>query len=246
MAKQVRYRAGDVTGERKNSRKVELGLETYEQDYAGFKMLIPAEGAPVSFEGYNYPIGMIGRYDLNSFIARLEILRDLVPLEDPTKCEDALEWDATTLEQFKRSHTWTDGGRQIFDALVVLSLGVTPREISLLFFLYLLNTYGGWNNMCNIGKGSGKELKIKGGAERLCAILADRIGRENIIFSDPVTELHQDDDERCQVRSRGGRVFWARRVVMTVPPKCIDQMDFRPKLPLGKDTIINTHFPENA
>lgn len=40
---------------------------------------------------------------------KLEILRDLVPLEDPTKCEDALEWDATTLEQFKRSHTWTDG-----------------------------------------------------------------------------------------------------------------------------------------
>lgn len=53
---------------------VELGLETYEQDYAGFKMLIPAEGAPVSFEGYNYPIGMIGRYDLNSFIARVSIL----------------------------------------------------------------------------------------------------------------------------------------------------------------------------
>ncbi|KAJ8039570.1 Amine oxidase [flavin-containing] A [Holothuria leucospilota] len=239
----------DVGGEwlsRKQKRMMdlttELGLETYRQNYAGAKILVPVDGKPVPFLDNFYPINMFGRYDLNSFIARLEILRQYVPVDDPTQCEDAMEWDGITLEAFKKSHTWTEAGRLIFDALVVLNLGVTPREISLLFFLYVLNTFDGWNNFCNVGTDTAKELKIKARAERLCAILADRVEKEKIILNDPVVEINQEDEEFSSVRTLEGRIFWAKRVVIAIPPKCIERISFRPKLPLGKEAILKRSF----
>ena len=64
----------------------------------------------------------------------------------------------STLRVFK-----TTGPRRYFETLVMVTMGISPREMSLLFFLYSLCTAGGWDAMFGTGEGCVKQHKIKVG-----------------------------------------------------------------------------------
>lgn len=63
---------------------------------------------------------------------QLEIMRQYVPVDDPTQYEEAIEWDGITLEAFKKSHTWTEGIKLEF----ILPWVLEVIQISLVLLLF--------------------------------------------------------------------------------------------------------------
>ncbi|XP_003726162.2 probable flavin-containing monoamine oxidase A isoform X1 [Strongylocentrotus purpuratus] len=210
-----------------------LNLETYPEYKEGKNILIHADGESEEFEGNIYPINPFRRLDISSFVSRIESMREDLSKKDPTDLSESLEWDSITLEQFKKEHIWTDEARQVFDALVVFHFGVTPREMSLLFFCHVLNSVGGWKVLFGENQEFpvSRQLKIKGGAQQVCENLATEIDRANIRLNDPVTIIDQTDDELVNITTDSGCRYRAKRVIMATSVDNSVRIQHKPSFP---------------
>lgn len=81
-----------------------------------------------------------------------------------------------------------------------------------------------------------QEARVKGGTQQISQILAQRLGDEIVFLSHPVVRLDQTE-ENVKVTTENGKMFEARRVIMTAPPNMIIKMKFSPPLPPSKKLI---------
>lgn len=74
-------------------------------------------------------------------------------------------------------------------------MAADSREVSFLYFLFYLNSSGGfeWSleglkitgnleALCETSEGGAQEIKLKGGTQQISKRLAEQIGMENIVF----------------------------------------------------------------
>ncbi len=71
-----------------------------------------------------------------ALVWRLERMARTVPVAAPHDCPRAAEWDAMSLEAWKRATLYTAAAAEMVDVSSRLILGVEPREVSLLYFLW--------------------------------------------------------------------------------------------------------------
>ncbi|XP_072176892.1 probable flavin-containing monoamine oxidase A [Diadema setosum] len=219
----------------------ELELETYPEHKEGKNILIYPDGSREEYSGNIYPINPFRRLDISSFVSRIESMREDMSKKDPTDLSESLKWDAITLEQFKQEHIWTDAARQVFDALVAMTFGVTPREMSLLFFCHVLNSVGGWRVMFGEDDEfpSSRQLKIKGGAQQLCERLATGIDRANLRLDDPVLLIDQTDKQLVVVSTDSGCQYRARRVLVATSVAHSVRIMHKPDPPLKRQALAS-------
>ncbi|XP_063966236.1 probable flavin-containing monoamine oxidase A [Lytechinus pictus] len=216
-----------------------LNIETHPEYTEGKNILVHADGEKEEFERNVYPINVFRRLDISSFVSRIESMREDLSKRDPTDLSESLEWDSITLEQFKKEHIWTDVARQVFDALVVFHFGVTPREMSLLFFCHVLNSVGGWKVLFGEGDEfpAARQLKIKGGAQQICENLATEIDRANIRLNDPVTLIDQSDKELVSITTDSGCHYRAKRVIIATSIDNSVRIQHKPSHPVKRSRM---------
>ncbi|XP_072015750.1 probable flavin-containing monoamine oxidase A isoform X2 [Amphiura filiformis] len=215
-----------------------LELQTYEQKRRGKTFFQQGEEKMVLLPRDTKPFGMVDNYDFNSLVQKLEALRKSIPLQDPTQCKNAKELDTITLQHFVDENTWFEAPRRYFETLVLIAMGVSPREMSLLFFLFALCTAGGWDALFGTEEGCVKQHRIKGGSQRICDILAGHVDHSKVKTKDPVVSIDQTDEHLVSVKTSSGFIYKASRVVVTIPPKYASRIEFTPPMPPERQNIL--------
>ncbi len=136
--------------------------------------------------------------------------------------------------------------QQYFDANIKITFGVSPSQMSTLFFLFALNSAGGWHSLFHSGSETVKEFRIKGGTQRLCEIMADKINRSFVKLGDPVVAINQRDSELADVQTLSGKHFRSERVIVALPPKFAGRIHYAPPLPADRDSLLQMMHAGNS
>lgn len=174
--------------------------------------------------------------DTNCTLRLIENMCEQVPLEAPWAAAKAAEWDRMTFREFIDNTVWTKAGRFIVEDTVRLNIAADPHEVSLLFVLYYLKTAGGIH-MINATEGGAQEMKIVGGTQQLSLLLADKIGKENILLNHPVVKIDQTG-KNIFVTTIGNNIFKCQHVVVSTPLSLQLQISFAPELPPSRTQLI--------
>ncbi|KAK2156775.1 hypothetical protein LSH36_205g02006, partial [Paralvinella palmiformis] len=202
----------------------ELGLETYRQYVEGKKVLQLSDNNISTYTGNIPAIPWYALIDLHLFISKVDkLIKDIDP-EDPSTFPDADLWDGKTFEDIKKSMLWTHAARQVVDISGRCVFGIEGSQVSALYYLIYCAAAGGIRPLIsaepNIG---GQELKIKGGAWKVCESLLERIGKEKVVLEQAVCQIQQactptSVDDGVIIKTFGGSTYKCQRTVLALPP----------------------------
>jgi monoamine oxidase len=211
----------------------ELGFATYKTWVAGSHLLI-GDGRTHRYKGLIPKISPAAVLTIALAQKRLNRMSRKVPLDEPWAAKRAAEWDSQSIG------SWLDGtrisspiGQALFEMAVRGLMAADLHEVSLLHLLFLAHAHGGIDKLFSI-EGGAQENLVDGGmgaiAERLAADLGDRVH-----LNAPVRRITHLA-ESATVAADGLEVQ-ARRVVVTVPPALVRDIDFGPALGADRQAL---------
>jgi monoamine oxidase len=203
----------------------ELGLETFAQHHLGEKVL-SVDGRRSTYRGFVPPVSLLALLQIQLGIRRLESMARKVPLARPADARDAETWDAQTVDRFAQRILRDQRGRALFDVALRTVFGAEAAELSLLHFLFYVNSAGGFRRLCEI-EGGAQEARFALGAQTLSRRLAAEL-EGAVVLSSPVRRIVQRDDG---VELHGSGVHAARYAVVAVPPQLAGRIEYEPALP---------------
>uniref|UniRef100_H3B1N0 Amine oxidase n=1 Tax=Latimeria chalumnae TaxID=7897 RepID=H3B1N0_LATCH len=216
----------------------ELELEIIPQYTTGTKFY-QLGGAHAKISSYSSSIptlSLLALIDLQLLLWKVDKLRKMVPPENPNACPQALKFDSMTVETFKQNNLWTQkSAKDAMDVACKSLFGIECRQLSFLYFLLYASAAGGLMPLIEATKWSAQEYKIKGGAQQLSELLADRIGRGNILLSSRVSHILQNKDS-VVVRTEDA-TFSCKRVIVTCPPHLAAKIHYEPSLPSKRESL---------
>lgn len=223
----------------------ELEVEIYDQWETGSKIMQSSDGIIRKYSSSLPPLRYLSLLDMWWFTYKVEHLCKQVPIDDPCKCQNAAEWDGMTLETWKQQTIWTAIVKEILDTAVGVVFGLTPSQISFLYFLHYLHCAGGWSALVDsAAKGHAQEWRIKGTAHKVTELLANRLGKHNVLLNHPVMSIEQEN-EYVNVTSSVGKSFKAKMVILAIPLHLAGQIVFNPRLPYNKQRLIQNMPPSH-
>lgn len=169
---------------------------------------------------------------LGDLFDQLEGLVEQVRPDAPWLGPDAEALDRLTAERWLAEQIRHPDARTFFPLFIGEMMAADPAAISVLHMAFYLSSGGGIRYL-NAFKGGAQEWRIDGGAHRLTQALADLLGGL-VHLERSVCAIDQEADDivvQC-VSDRDGRrmEYRADRVVIAVPPRLAQQIEFRPAL----------------
>jgi len=211
----------------------ELGVRTEPQHLDGRSVLV-ADRKRRTFRGSLPPLSPLALAELGVLQLRLNRLRRRVPLEEPWAPAATTDWDSRTVADFARRRLRTAGARLFVDLATELVLGAEPDELSLLYFLFYLQSGGGLDSLTEFEGGAQQEHFV-GGSQQLCDRLAEQLG-QSLRLGHAVTAVEQDG-ERVLVRTRDGSTVAAGHVIVAVSPALAGRWHWARPLPADRDAL---------
>ncbi len=147
-----------------------LGLRRFPQFHHGTKVL-DVRGQRRTYRGRVPSLPLLSLLDLQRNVWRLDRLARRVPLERPAAAPRAAQWDAMTVEEWKRKHVPSWGAQTALDVATRAIFGAEPRELSFLHFLFYVHSNGGLMPLAEIENGAQAE-RIEGGAQSIARCMA--------------------------------------------------------------------------
>ena len=173
------------------------------------------------------PLGLpAGVLETTLRVARIELRRRRIDVDAPWSSPGAAELDSVTVGQWMRGIR-TPAARAAFDITVRTVFGAEPSELSLLFFLWYVQSAGGFRALTEF-HGGAQDSRLQGGAQQVCELIAAELG-EAVTLGAPVTAIAASGDG-VVVRA-GGHETTARRVVCAIAPPLLESVAFDPPLP---------------
>jgi monoamine oxidase len=209
-----------------------LGIATFPTWTRGRKVM-EVDGRIRTYSGTIPSLPILSLLVLNRALGRIQKLGRLVPADRPAEARRAMEWDALTLEAWKRREMPARVARETMDIAVRGIFGAEASELSLLHFFWYLNTSGGMEKLIEIENGAQQD-RLVGGTQALSLGMANELG-DRVILSAPVETIEQRGDE--VVIGGGGRSWRAKRVVVAVPPALAGRIQYQPGLPVARDQL---------
>ena len=205
-------------------------LKTYEQYTKGSKLMELSLGEVTSHRDQVSSIGFFSSIEIFLALKKIDNMCKDVPLTKPEKSPHAMEWDGMTVETFKNQTLWTTNAKRAFDLAVSNVFGLSPSQISLLYFLHYCNAAGSFAKLLDAENGGAQGEKIEGGLHQVCRLLRDEIGEENVLLGHAVAKINQDDDV-VRITTSNGKSFESKYCIFAIPPKLVDKIEFTPELP---------------
>ena len=181
------------------------------------------------------PLSPAAAAELDAFIARVDAWGAELDLDCPGNHARAKEWDHESVEQFVRRELHTPEAQQ--EALVFAQtvLACAPRAISFLFFLFYVRSGGGMDALGD-GEFGAQRWRVRGGMQRIPDLLADDVRKRGvrIVLGEPVASISRVAETasatttatatkgfKFEVKSRSGKTWRARSVVVAVAPQIV-------------------------
>jgi monoamine oxidase len=202
----------------------------------GVRSLYPASGLPTDPDVQQAVIAAI---------TKLDPMAAEVPINAPWKARRANEWDAMTLEDWKRANIPSQTGRVILDAAAEAIWGAEPSELSLLYALFYIAAAGNEKNPGSFVRlvstgGGAQESRFVGGSQKVSLEVARRLGTR-VVLNSPVRRI-ADGGGRVIVTS-DRLIVEARRVIVAIPPVLTTRIDFSPQLPRQRRELAKRIVP---
>jgi len=115
----------------------------------------------------------------------------------------------------------------IFDTMIATLTAVEGTEISFLYFLYLLKSAQGYKSLVD-STGGAQQDRIKGGAQQISELLANKLG-SSVILNSPVHKIEQDVYGVSIYTEK--KMFRAKYCIITIPIHNTLSITFSPPLP---------------
>ncbi|MEO7002084.1 MAG: flavin monoamine oxidase family protein [Ktedonobacterales bacterium] len=211
----------------------DLGVKTFPQFHQGRKVLA-INGRRSTYRNTVPSLPVLSLIDLQLAITRVERLARQIPLATPGWAKRASEWDAMTLEDWKRAHVRSQDARAVLDGAVRAIFAAEPAELSFLFFLAYLHSSGGLMKLAEIEHGAQQD-RFVGGAQQIPQRLAEELG-ERVVLKAPVTAITQDDTGVTVHSERGA--YRAQYVIVATPPLLTKDITFTPALPTARQQLM--------
>jgi monoamine oxidase len=211
----------------------ELGVRTEPQHLEGRAVLVSG-GRRRTFRGSLPPLSPLSIAELGIAQLRLDRLRRKVDLERPWSLAATGDLDARTVEGFARRHLHTAGGRLFLDLATELVFGAEPEELSLLYFLFYLQSGGGLTSLTEF-EGGAQQDHFVGGSQQLCDRLAERLDGA-VRLRSAVTAVEQEGDT-VLVRTGDGGATRARHTIVAVSPALAGRWHWARPLPADRDAL---------
>lgn len=216
----------------------ELGLETHQQYVKGLKFQQLGDNSIRTYKGTIPALNPLALLDVHRFLSMTSKMANELDLDDPYTHPKAEEWDSMTLYSFAHRYAWTQAAVDTLGCALRTAFGVECNQVSLLYYLMYGRAAGGFYKLYENVNGGGQEFVIKGGAQQMSFMLVDKIGKENVRLSSPVTGVEQDDSG-VTVTTEGGERVRASHVIMATPPHLTGKVNYTPCLPFAKQALFN-------
>ncbi|XP_071947256.1 putative flavin-containing monoamine oxidase AofH [Antedon mediterranea] len=207
----------------------EFEIETYPQP-KGKRITQLGDGTIKPYSGSIPPLPWSSLIDLHRFMSKLEGSAKKMNLTNPSESTKADELDKTSVDEFKLKTLWTQAAKDMADTLAGSVLRVDPKNISVLYYEYILGSTGGWDGL--LGSSKDGLHRIKGGAEKIVNALVEAIGKKNIKFNSKVTSIkhtNEGGDGLVSVEVSSGETYTAKKVIVT---EGRDEIEFVPSAPV--------------
>ena len=210
----------------------ELGVKTFPQYHTGRKLFEDRRGIN-AHDDFVKGISLLSQIELKFLVDRLDTFSGTVPLDRPYEAPRALEWDAQSVESWKRRHVRTRGARMFFTEVTRMVFAAEPQEISFLYFLFYLRSGKGFEALSEVRNGAQQD-RLAGGAQQLSTKLAEPLG-DDLVLSNPVRGVKQTADG-VEVRTDWG-THAGRFAIVAVPPTLAGRIEYDPPMPPNRDQL---------
>jgi monoamine oxidase len=211
----------------------ELGLQLFETYNTGHNQF-EYRGRLSRYQGAIPKLNPIVLADVAQAQARLDRMAKQVPLHAPWDAPKAAEWDSQTVATWINKHTHTAGAKAFFELVCEGVWAAQPADLSLLHFLFYINSGGGIDALISTGEGGAQQHRIVGGSQQIAISAAHTLG-DRILFSSPVRRII-DDGESVAVQADDVEVQ-AAHVIVAIPPTLTGRIDYQPALPGWRDQL---------
>lgn len=177
--------------------------------------------------------------DFDNAVLQLNSMAATVPLGAPWNAPNATTWDNMTLADWMNANMTTINGYLELYGNVAAFLSAEPTSISLLYFLFYVNSAGSIEALLD----DAQQERISGGAQTLSLALAANIGA-SIGLNSPVTSLNDLGNE-VEVIFNSTTVT-TKKVVVAMMPKDATNISFPAGLSITRQDLQNNWVAANG
>ncbi len=144
-------------------------------------------------------------------------MQSQIKIDKITECKHAADWDGTSVKDFLKKYLWTQVGRETIETMTHAFCAADQSSITMMQYLYVIHTCGGWDLHVNSGDKGRSDLQIKGGAMLLCRKLFENLGQGTVEMGETVKGIVEQDGGKMKVTTASGKEYAAERVIVAVP-----------------------------
>src|SRR3954453_17228001 len=165
----------------------ELGVDTF-PTYADGHNLLEYGGSVRRYRGAIPRINPAVLVDVQQAQTRLNRMARRVPLDAPWEASGAAKLDGQTMATWMRRNMATRSGRMLLELGVEAVWAAQPEELSLLHVLFYIHSAGSLELLFDT-EGGAQQDRFVGGSQRLAVLMAQELGRENVLLEAPVRKI---------------------------------------------------------
>lgn len=210
----------------------ELGVPMYSQ-YTKGNSLVNIDGKVHAYSS-TPKLPFLSTLELGLTLHRWKRDMQTLPVGAPWLAENALQWDAMSIEVWIDKHVDTAAARD-FARLITSAITCTETlHVSYLFFLECLRQGGGLETMMGV-EGGAQQDKFLGGAWLIPKGMAERLNG-CIVLDAPVSTIEQDANGVRAICPQG--TYEAKAAIVTAPPALASRIRFTPPLPVKRAGLL--------
>ncbi|EOO01900.1 putative amine oxidase protein [Phaeoacremonium minimum UCRPA7] len=206
------------------------------------KLVVQHRGKAKEYAGFLPPFRPWEVLDMGQAIWRFERLCEKVNVEQPWKTKNAMKLDRMTADEYFRKITYTKAGMAMVDLGIESILGTNQGLVSLLHAMFFFKSNASFTEACQVENGAQNHFMV-GGSQRIPNKIREMLTDEVVRLEEPVHAVRYGD-ESVEVTTPKG-TYHAKNAIFAVPPLHILKMDFTPRLPVEKITLLS-HMPMGA
>jgi monoamine oxidase len=210
-----------------------LGVETF-PTYGEGENVIEYRGRLRRYRGTIPRINPLVLLDVERAQRRLNRMARSVPLDAPWEAPDAAELDGQTAATWMRRNLGTRAGRMLLELGIEAVWAAQPEDMSLLHVLFYIHSAGSLEMLFDT-EGGAQQDRFVGGSQRMPILMAQELGRENLLLEAPVRTIRRGD-HGVTVEADGATVR-ARRAVVAVAPTLAGRIAYDPPLSGFRDQL---------
>ncbi|KAK2027759.1 flavin-containing amine oxidoreductase [Colletotrichum zoysiae] len=199
------------------------------------KGVVAYRGKAREYSGLLPPMRPWEVLDMGMFVRRFEKLCESVNMEKPWLTPDAEELDRITVREWTMKGAWTQATIDMGNLAFETTIGQNTSCISMLHAMFFFKGVVNLTSALSSENGAQKHF-ILGGGQAIANKLMKYLGDGIVHLEEPVRKISYSKSF-ASVRT-DKTTYRTRRIISAVPPSNTLKIEFEPRLPMGKESLL--------